>query len=391
MTRIPRPGCDELRQTNLSVASRTIIIIVDDQIYALEVYDTTGHRKHDGDLETELYAIVYDVVARRTNNDLDPPISVLTAGHRDRWSVAYALLEQNPASNATLAAIQDSLFAVSLDTTYTSPIGSINAQQLCLKSHGTQPGHNRWYDKCVNYVLDRNGSAGYIGEHSPCDALIPAIMLQEVCKNVAKETIRQDDRSKHTPDYTPHVHRLRFLDVGSEVIGLIKEAEDEVARTASSSISRQIRFEGFGSDWIKHVAKVSPDAFAQMVLQLTYHRVHGELAPVYETASTRQFLHGRTETVRSLTSEAADFVNAMESAASSIADKYDALVRASRRHQELLREASAGQGVDRHLLGLRMSYLRLDPLPDEPPMSDEEKSAIELFFGDAILAKSTTF
>ncbi|KAJ1886916.1 hypothetical protein LPJ81_006612, partial [Coemansia sp. IMI 209127] len=138
-------------------------------------------------------------------------------------------------------------------------------------------------------------------------------------------------------------------------------------------------------------AKVSPDAFVQMALQLTYYRIHGEFAPVYESASTRQFLHGRTETVRSLTSEAADFVVVMESAASSGADKYDALVRASERHQTLLREASSGQGIDRHILGLRMAYLRLDPLPGETPMSDEDKHAIEAFFSDDTLAKSTTF
>ncbi|KAJ2085403.1 hypothetical protein IW138_006354 [Coemansia sp. RSA 986] len=391
MTRIPRAGCDELCQTPSSVNSRSIIAIADDQIYAVEVYDGAGHRKHDGDLEAELHAIIADVAHRRACSDLDPAVTVLTAGHRDRWSEAYAKLEQISENRATLAAIQNSLFAVSLDTTYSSPVGAINAQQQNLKCHGTRPGHNRWYDKCASYVFDRNGSAGYVGEHSPCDALIPAIMLEEVAKNVAKEHIVQGVRSKHTPDYRPHVHRLRFADVNPEVIALIAEAEEEVARTASNSISRQIRFEGYGSSWIKRAAKVSPDAFVQMALQLTYHRIHGEFAPVYETASTRQFLHGRTETVRSLTSEAADFVDTMESAASSVADKYDALIRASARHQKLLREASAGQGIDRHILGLRMAYLRLDPLPEEPPMSDEEKHAIEEFFNDDILAKSTTF
>ncbi|KAJ1795873.1 hypothetical protein LPJ59_004090, partial [Coemansia sp. RSA 2399] len=136
MTRIPRPGCDELRQTASSSSSRTIIVIADDQIYAVEVYDGAGHRKHDGDLEAELHAIVADVTKLRESGSLDPAVTVLTAGHRDRWSLAYAMLEQNPTSRATLTEIQNSLFAVSLDTTYSSPVGSINAQQQCLKCHG---------------------------------------------------------------------------------------------------------------------------------------------------------------------------------------------------------------------------------------------------------------
>ncbi|KAI9504532.1 acyltransferase ChoActase/COT/CPT [Coemansia spiralis] len=391
VTRVPRMGCDELRQTRSSTNSRTIVVIADDQLYCIKVYDSVGRRRLDGDLESDLHAVVADVVERKRRGDLDPAISVLTAGHRDRWSVAYEKLQNQPANSTTLAAVQDALFAVSLDTTFGSPAGSINAHQQNFKCHGTRPGHNRWYDKCVSFVVDRNGTAGYVGEHSPCDALIPAIMLEEVVKNVARDHITRNVVSACTPNYVSHVKRLRFTDVDASVLKLVDEAEHEVEQAASISSSRQIRFENYGSSWIKRVAKVSPDAFTQLALQLTYYRIHKEFAPVYETASTRQFLHGRTETVRSLSSEAADFMQAMNDAASSSADKYEAIARASAKHQALLREASAGQGIDRHIFGLRMAYHRLAPLPDETPISDEERHAIEEFFGDAVLAKSATF
>ncbi|KAJ2514970.1 hypothetical protein GGI11_003904, partial [Coemansia sp. RSA 2049] len=143
MTRIPRPECDELHQTALSVNSHTVIVVVDDQIYSVDAYDSEGRRKHDGDLEAELGAVVADVTYRRIYGDLDPAVTVLTAGHRDCWSDAYAILEQDSENSATLSAIQNSLFAVSLDTTYSSPAESINAQQLNVKCHGTRPGHNR--------------------------------------------------------------------------------------------------------------------------------------------------------------------------------------------------------------------------------------------------------
>ncbi|KAJ2856907.1 hypothetical protein FB639_006053, partial [Coemansia asiatica] len=227
--------------------------------------------------------------------------------------------------------------------------------------------------------------------HSPCDALIPAYMIEYVSKLAATEHIRPNEISKHTRNYQAQVKRLRFVDVDSTVRTLIKEAENEVKRTVEDSISRQIRFENYGSNWIKRVAKVGPDAYAQLALQLTYYRMHGSFAPVYETASTRQFLHGRTETVRSLTSESADFMRTMCDWASSSADKYEALVHASKKHQQLIRDASSGNGVDRHILGLRMAYYRLDPLPGETPLSAEEKEAIEGFFNDPILAKSTRF
>ncbi|KAJ2003289.1 hypothetical protein GGI04_003021 [Coemansia thaxteri] len=391
MTRIPRPGCDELRQDKRTTSSRTITVIADDQLYSVDVYTSTGHRRPDSDLEAELRAIVADVAERRATGELDPAITVLTAGHRDRWSVAYERLEKQPLNLVTLEATQNSLFVVSLDTTFSDPPGSVDAHQRNTTCHGTRPGHNRWYDKCVSYVFDRNGAAGYLGEHSPCDALIPAYMIEHVAKNVATELISSESRNVSTPSPNVCVRRLRFTNVDDSVLQLITEAEKEIEQAAKASDSRQIRFEGYGSDWIKRAAKVGPDAFAQLAMQLAYYRTHGKFASVYETASTRQFLHGRTETVRSLTAESADFMRIMNDKASSMRDKYEALVRAANKHQVLLRDASSGNGVDRHILGLRMAYYRLKPLPNEAPLKAAEKEAIESFFSDPVLGRSTSF
>jgi carnitine O-acetyltransferase len=59
------------------------------------------------------------------------------------------------------------------------------------------------------------------------------------------------------------------------------------------------------------VAKVSPDAFIQMALQLTYYNLHNKFAPTYETASTRMYLKGRTETVRTLSADSRAWCEAM--------------------------------------------------------------------------------
>ena len=49
----------------------------------------------------------------------------------------------------------------------------------------------------------------------------------------------------------------------------------------------------------------------QMSLQLTYYTLHRKFAPTYETASTRAFLKGRTETTRVLSSESRAWCEAM--------------------------------------------------------------------------------
>lgn len=55
------------------------------------------------------------------------------------------------------------------------------------------------------------------------------------------------------------------------------------------------------------IAKTSPDAYVQMVMQLAYYRQHHRPCATYESASTRGYLHGRTETVRSCSQESVLF------------------------------------------------------------------------------------
>jgi Choline/Carnitine o-acyltransferase len=59
------------------------------------------------------------------------------------------------------------------------------------------------------------------------------------------------------------------------------------------------------------IAKTSPDAFLQMVLQLAWYKTRGTFTATYETALTRMFHQGRTETIRTLTTESRAFVLAM--------------------------------------------------------------------------------
>ena len=77
------------------------------------------------------------------------------------------------------------------------------------------------------------------------------------------------------------------------------------------------------------------------------------MAPTYETATTRSYFHGRTETVRSCSVEAAAFCESMLNyGMSSSAACYDLLMKAHDKHLQMMTEAKQGKGVDRHLFGL---------------------------------------
>jgi carnitine O-acetyltransferase len=66
--------------------------------------------------------------------------------------------------------------------------------------------------------------------------------------------------------------------------------------------------------------QVSPDAFVQMALQLAYFRIYKNPCATYESASTRQFLHGRTETIRSCSNESVAFTKSFDQKDISVCD-----------------------------------------------------------------------
>lgn len=102
------------------------------------------------------------------------------------------------------------------------------------------------------------------------------------------------------------------------------------------------------------VVRVSPDAFVQMAIQLAYYKVHGKCVATYESAQTRAFFHGRTENVRTLSTLSVAFCKTFEDKNATAEDKIAALTRAIAGHVAYMNEASAGSGIDRHLLALRL-------------------------------------
>jgi len=124
------------------------------------------------------------------------------------------------------------------------------------------------------------------------------------------------------------------------------------AKTLSGNIDCHVfPFSHFGKSFIKR-CHLSSDSFIQVALQLAHFRDRGEFCLTYESTMTRLFLEGRTETVRSCTREACNFVRAMEDKEKTEPQRRALFRLAVEKHQALLKAAMSGQGVDRHLFAL---------------------------------------
>lgn len=117
----------------------------------------------------------------------------------------------------------------------------------------------------------------------------------------------------------------------------------------------------FGKGFMK-TCRLSPDAFTQMALQLAYFTDMGKFDLTYESAMTRLFREGRTETVRACSIESCEWVRAMKDASVSSEERARLFRRACEYHQYQNRAAMTGAGVDRHLFCLYVvsKYLEVD-------------------------------
>lgn len=119
-------------------------------------------------------------------------------------------------------------------------------------------------------------------------------------------------------------------------------------------------FHGYGSNFIKK-SGFSPDAYVQMAIQIATYRLFGEQAGTYEATQVRPFLHGRTETTRSVSVASEAFVKKMslrpkhdEHIAGERKEKLALLRDAVHNHMKYIATAAKAKGVDRHFFGLSM-------------------------------------
>ncbi|KAF9584665.1 Carnitine O-acetyltransferase mitochondrial [Lunasporangiospora selenospora] len=281
-----------------------------------------------------------------------PEIGILSTGQRDQVSKDREILFQAHTSNkAHMAKIDSSMFVLCLDSS--SPNTSEEFSRACW--HGD--GASRWFDKCFQLIVFANGRAGMNGEHSKMDAT-PTSRLCRYMIDEAQARALPDFRNLNAEDLyecasvLDKPQPLRF--VSSPALDkTIENAHAYFKATVDAHEMVPTEFKGYGKGLIKSF-KMSPDAYVQMALQLAYYRKHGEFVATYESAATRKYRHGRTETARSCSNQSKAFCESMNNPEISLRERAALCRAAVARHAQYTAWAVDGQAVDRHLLGLRL-------------------------------------
>ncbi|RKP13517.1 acyltransferase ChoActase/COT/CPT, partial [Piptocephalis cylindrospora] len=332
----------------------------------------------------------------KSRKDPGPNIGALTSQDRDTWFTDYYdRLLPLPGNAETMERLETAAFLLSLDPA--TPETREEMSRACW--HGVHP-RDRYFDKCFQLLVFANGQAGFNGEHSRADGTSTARMSRDiVLDSEAMDLISEEEDvppspSSHSSSSSSSSLQPTYLPI--QVDDRLNRAIDRAMAYWRSEVKDHdiwvLRYKGYGKGLMKQF-KVSPDAFVQMALQLAYYRMYGVCRATYESAATRKFRAGRTETCRSVSEESLTWVESMaDGSGVGWAEKERLLRRAIGVHSKRTAKAVDGHGVDRHLLGLRLIASTLSSKSGEDDLMSEEQTpspSLPAIFTDPAFSQSS--
>jgi carnitine O-acetyltransferase len=296
----------------------------------------------------------------RIGNEDQFPVPVMTGADRDEWAARRTdLLSISERNQRTLRSIESSSFVVCLDDT--SDEKKEDAEVYGRILHGN--GRNRWFDKSFELTIAEDGNSGINIEHSWAEAPVPLDLFFKHSLPYAREA------QVKMPVTDPVSAGLQWAKPQRLVWDLDDQMKTNIVRIASAidaaitdSDKTMQMYPGCGKKVWKECG-LSPDAAFQMALQIAYRTLdvkpmEGPVA-TYETVGLTRYFKGRTECCRVVSNDSEAMVKAMLDYHQHGGDEKKStaatlLRKACGAHLKYISEAQAAEGIDRHLLGLRL-------------------------------------
>lgn len=353
------PG-SQLDKFEVHSDSKHVIVLMNNHIYKMDVIDDDNRLIS----EAQILARINQIFQDATSQPKGVKIASLTLLPRAEWSIARNKLEVN--NSQTLDSIDRALLALRLSDKQFQLAGEcrtgIFSQSSLARELIAEP-KDLWIDKGITLTAASSGSTGFLFEHTMGDATPITAMLEWVYD---KEATCHDD-FKQVEASTAALQRLEWILSADdeEMIKLGRIAATELASSIELNCTT-CSITGLGKKKIQQWG-FSPDSFVQMAFQYAYYLNQGKIPFTYESASTRGFYHGRTETIRSASEESLHFCKTMVDANATKEQKQQALKKAIEVHVAYKYDAVNGMGCDRHLLGLKvMAGDEGDPFLNDP-------------------------
>uniref|UniRef100_A0A8R1HJE2 Carn_acyltransf domain-containing protein n=2 Tax=Caenorhabditis japonica TaxID=281687 RepID=A0A8R1HJE2_CAEJA len=292
----------------------------------------------------ELYNVL-KVIKDNSSDETKTSVTKLTTTNRDVWRNNREDLRRISGANRTyLRDIETAILHMCL----TNKNGGNDPQHL-ISAALQDESWFVWQDKSVCVTVYEDAQVTMQADHSNVDAIVLLQLATHVAARARKHLWQPIKTNANSHFEFPE--RLVF-EIDESLRNSIVEADVNFYRNKKLYRAGVVDFHGYGNDLCR-ASKVFADTVVQFALQLAFLRAHGSFAPIYETASTRKFYHGRTETVRGCTPQFVKFANALldnKSSKEEVKRLFDSALDA---HNQFMAICMEGRGFDRHLLGLK--------------------------------------
>ncbi|KAI4902418.1 hypothetical protein NFI96_029431 [Prochilodus magdalenae] len=348
--RVPGPKHDHVVHYGRPRRGPTHITVVRNyQFFQLDVYNSDGTPLTQGQIHAQLCRIRSQ--SWKTDKE---PMGILTSEHRHTWGQAYNRLLHDRINKESVRLIEKGIFTLCLD----SPVMRISDEKYAsrmaaqiLHGGGTYSNSgNRWFDKTLQFVVGEDGSWGLLYEPATAEGPPVSTLLDHVLQYCKKtDTVR-------TPLVPLPMPKKLYFYIDPAIKWDIEMAKQNLDILINDLDINCFNFQRFGKEFPKGF-RLSPNSFIQVAIQLAYYRVHSEVCAACDIASLRMFRGGRTDYIRSPTSQMLSFIQAFDNPAVSREAKIELLREAVEAYSQLTEEALHGHGIDRHLLGLKLQAI----------------------------------
>lgn len=318
-----------------------IIVIRNGYYYKVDMYTNEDGKKNKHRMLTahEIKMQLERICQHADGLEKPLPVASLTSQNRTKWAKQREVLATKNA--VTLKWVESALFIVSLEM---EPAKDVDDHcRLSL----TGRGGDRWFDKCFTTIFYPGGVYGCNVEHSGIDAMVLASLSEymNVMENFGPNGLLPADKPN---DDLPSPMCLTW--VLDDLVDEIKTANEEFLKMADDMECANLNT-SYGKRVMK-MARLSPDGYIQMALQLAYYRLHKETPKTYEPATSRLYALGRTENIHPMSAESKAWVQSMLDPNATKQTREELLRKAVKVQTKARINSTIGRGCDRHLIGL---------------------------------------
>lgn len=354
-TRIPRKDKDEILKFN-SKENRHVLVLKGGEFYTFDLFD------QDGNLLTPeyIYANLHHIAQQERPASDFLSISELTTSDRNFWANERDyLVNLSERNKKNLSLVDSAMFALCLDEVTFESHQIINAAHNFLHGTNATGPLNRWFDKSFSIIVTKDGHASINFEHSWGDGVAILRFFNDTFNDSTTNAQLDSPIEEPEPSFI-NAKKLDF-DLDTRLKNSIAKSRKNHADATSNLELGAIEYAKLNRDYFKK-NKLSPDSMSQLSFQLAFRKVYDSAPVTYESCSTAAFRGGRTETVRPCTNDTNKAVAAIlsnkTSSKFSTSELKNLLQKSSQKHYQLCKEASMGDGFDRHLFALKEIALR---------------------------------